>query len=185
MNKIIAIVGMAGAGKTEAAKYLYNKGIPFARFGEITDKGVKALGLSLTAQNERKFREKLRHDLGMAAYAIKMKPRIKTLLKKHNVIVLDGLYSWEEYILLKKEFSGLILIHIFAEPTIRYQRLSKRQVRALSLEEARERDFTEIENLNKGGPIAIADYLIENNGEGLSILNQKIDALLARLVSKV
>ena len=105
MEKIIAIVGMPGAGKTEATKYLETKNIPFVRFGQITDEGVKALGLPLIQKNERIFRERLRQELGMAAYAIKMKPKIDELLKDHDVIVLDGLYSWEEYIFLKKEFS--------------------------------------------------------------------------------
>ena len=38
----------------------------------------------------------------------------------------------------------------------------------------------EIERLNKSGPIAIADYLIENNGS-LEDLHQKIDSLLSRI----
>jgi len=181
MSKIIAIVGMAGAGKTEATKYLETKNIPFARFGQITDEAVKALGLSLIQSNERIVREKLRQEFGMAAYAIKMKPRIEKLLKEQNVVVLDGLYSWEEYLFLKKELSGLILVHIFAEPYKRYERLSKRTVRPLSFKEARERDFAELEKLNKGGPIAIADYIIVNNGDDIKELYKKVDELLKRL----
>lgn len=178
---ILTFVGMPGGGKTETTLYIQKKNIPFVRFGEITDEGVKALGLSLTQENERAFREKLRQELGMGAYAIKAKPKIDELLSKHEVIVIDGLYSWEEYTFLKKEFPGLILIHIFAEPSIRYQRLSTRPVRPLSFEESRIRDIAELEKLNKGGPIAIADYLIENNSDDLQSLYQKIDGLLRRL----
>lgn len=181
MKKIIGIVGMPGAGKTEATKYLESKNFPFVRFGQITDEGVKALGLPLVQKNERIFREKLRQELGMAAYAIKMKPKIDELLKDHDVIVLDGLYSWEEYVFLKEEFPNLILVNIFAEPTIRYERLAKRAIRRLSYQEARDRDITELEKLNKGGPIAIADYTIENNSNAISDLQRKIDFLLSRL----
>lgn len=177
---ILAFVGMPGAGKSEAVSYLKDKKIPFVRFGEITDEGVKALGLPLSPENERIFREKIRCELGMGAYAIKSKPKIKALLEKSDIVAIDGLYSWEEYSLLKKELPFLILIHIFAEPTKRYERLSKRMIRPVPVEKCRERDIAELEKLNKGGPIAIADYLIVNNSDNLSDLYQQIDTLLSR-----
>ncbi|MBA3723647.1 MAG: AAA family ATPase [Candidatus Levybacteria bacterium] len=182
---IIAIVGMPGAGKSEAASYLDEKGIPFIRFGQLTDETVQEMGLPLTPQNERTAREKLRNELGMAAYAIKAKPKIKALLEKAKVVALDGLYSWEEYLLLKEEFPELILIHVYAEPTVRYARLAKRKIRPLTPGEARIRDVAELEKLNKGGPIAIADYMIENDTEDISQLHKQIDALFARLEIKI
>jgi|SRR3989344_35668 len=178
---LLVFVGMPGAGKTEATLYLEKKNIPFVRFGQITDEGVKELGLSLTPDNERMFREKIRKELGMAAYAIKAKPKIEELLKENNVLVIDGLYSWEEYVLLKKEFSSLTLIHVFAEAKVRYQRLSERKIRPVPLEKCYQRDVLEIENLNKGGPIAIADYLIVNDSDDISNLYHKIDKLMIRL----
>lgn len=181
MKQVIAIVGMAGAGKTEAVSYLSKKGITFVRFGELTDESLKEQSLPVTPENEQNFREHIRKELGMAAYAIKAKPKIQALVNSQQVIALDGLYSWEEYVFLKKEFSNLILISMYAEPLIRYQRLAQRQVRPLSLEEARNRDIRELELLNKGGPIAIADYLIENNEDDIERLHKKIDSLLTRL----
>ena len=44
-NLIIAIIGMPGAGKSEVISYIKNKGIPFVRFGKITDEGLKRAGL--------------------------------------------------------------------------------------------------------------------------------------------
>jgi len=179
-KKILAFVGMPGAGKTEAAECLSKKGIPFVRFGEFVEEGVRAQGLPITAENERKIREEFRKELGMAAMAIKAMPILRGLFKKHNTIAIDGVYSWEEYVLLKKEFPELVLIHIFAEPQKRYERLSKRSVRPLSVK-AYERDAAELEKLNKGGPIAIADFLIENNGDNIEDFYKKIDQILARL----
>lgn len=179
---VLAFVGMPGAGKTEATQYVTLKGIPFVRFGDITDEGIKNLGLPLTPDNEKNFREKLRQELGMAAYAIKSKPKIEALLKTHDVIAIDGLYSWEEYIFLKEAFPGLTLIHVFAEPEKRYARLSKRAVRPLSKEEAIKRDIAEIEKLNKAGPISMADYLIDNTEDNVVLLHQKIDHLLNRIL---
>lgn len=177
---ILAIVGMAGAGKTEFTAYLEKKGFPFVRFGAITDEEVKRLGLSLTQENERFVREKIRKEEGMGAYAVRAKPEIEERLQSNSVIVIDGLYSWEEYVILKKEFPGLILVHIFAEPNIRYRRLYERPIRPLPREEGYSRDVAELESLNKGGPIAIADYMIENNGD-LEHMYRQIDRLFARL----
>lgn len=181
-NKIVlAFVGMPGAGKSEAASYLATKGIPFVRFGNLTDEAVKEAGLPLTPENERMMREKIRQELGMGAYAIKAKPKIDALLETHDIIAIDGLYSWEEYTYLKQQFPFLTLIHIYAQPNKRYERLSQRPIRPVPLEKCYTRDVAELEKLNKGGPIAIADYLIENNNHDLTYLYKKIDALLETL----
>lgn len=164
MNKIIAVVGMAGAGKTSACNFLKNNGYSILRFGDQTDIGLKEKGLPLTEQNEKNYREELRKKLGMAAYAIKIASRIKEALKQNQKIALDGLYSWEEYVYLKKYFPGLILLCIYTRPEIRHKRLYWRKLRKLTKKEAQARDVAELVNLNKGGPIALADYLIENNG---------------------
>ncbi len=161
---IVAIVGVPGAGKTLAADFFKNKVVPVLRFGTVTDEGLKDLNLVLNEENERMFREKLRKDLGMAAFAIKMEPKILEATNKHQFVVLDGLRSWEEYVYLKKKFANLILLAIYASPQIRYQRLSERKIRPLTTEEARERDVAELINLHMGPPIAIADYLIKNEG---------------------
>ena len=47
--------------------------------------------------------------------------------------------------------------------------------RPMQPHEVDQRDWSEIENLEKGGPIAIADYFIINDGS-LEQLHQKIDA---------
>lgn len=161
-KKIIAVVGMPGAGKTTACEFFRKKGIPVLRFGDETDRGLTTMGKPLTEKNERWYRENLRKELGMAAYAIKIKPRLKEVLKEHNFVVLDGLYSWEEYEYLKKIYKNLFLLCVYASPPIRYRRLLKRKVRKLEIEEACQRDVAEVLNLHKGPPIALADYLVKN-----------------------
>ena len=46
--KIIAVVGMAGSGKSEVARILEDNGFIRIRFGDITDEEVKRQGLPLT-----------------------------------------------------------------------------------------------------------------------------------------
>lgn len=160
--KVVSIVGMAGAGKSVVAGVFERAGFTRVRFGDITDEEVRRRGLELNEENERHVREQLRTEHGMAAYAILNLPRIDALLKSSNVVV-DGLYSWEEYTLLKERYGDTMsLIAVWASPATRYKRLGSRTVRPLTIKEAASRDKAEIENSNKGGPIAMADFTIIN-----------------------
>ncbi len=177
---LLAFVGMPGSGKSEATKYLKQKGFAYIRFGEITEEGLLAMKLPLTPENEQMYREKIRSELGMAAYAIKSEEKMRTLLESHAVLVIDGLYSWEEYVFLSERFLGLKIVYVFANPSVRYERLMKRAVRPLTKTQARLRDFAEIEKLNKSGPIAMANYVIENN-ESLDTFHQRIERFIKEM----
>jgi len=132
------------------------------RFGDITDQGIQKRGLALNEANERHIRELLRKELGMAAYAILNRPRIDEVLKRSHVVI-DGLYSWEEYLYCKSCYGkNFCAVAVWASPETRYARLAARATRSLTPEHAASRDRSEIENLNKGGPIAIADFTIIN-----------------------
>lgn len=162
-NKIIAIVGMCGSGKSVASDILENLGYSKVYFGGVTMEKLKEENISVTPENEKIMREKLRKEYGMGAYANILLPKIKELSLKSNV-VLDGLYSWDELKILKDELGdNLIVVSIIADKKIRYDRLSNRVVRPLNNEEAMKRDISEIENIAKAGPIAYADYYIDNN----------------------
>lgn len=163
MNKIIAIVGMCGSGKSVACELLEEKGFQKVYFGGVTMDKLKEENLSVTPENEKMMREKLRSSLGMGAYAIILLPKIKELVKTHNV-VLDGLYSWEELKIIKEVFpDDLTTIAIIVDKKTRYERLSQRSIRPFPKEKAKDRDISEIENIAKAGPIAYADYYIDNN----------------------
>ncbi len=163
MNRVIAIVGMSGSGKSVASDYIEKRGYDKVYFGGVTMKKLQEENLEVTPNNEKIMREKLRQEYGMGAIALLLLPEIEEKLKTNNV-VLDGLYSWDEYKILKKRFpKELTLIAIIDDKAIRYERLTERTIRPLTNKEAEERDIAEIENLAKGGPIAFADYFILNN----------------------
>ena len=163
MNKIIAIVGMCGSGKSVASEYLENKGYEKVYFGGVTMDKLKESGLEITPSNEKMMREKLRSELGMGAFAIVLLPKIKECFNNGNT-VLDGVYSYDEVKILKENFPELKIIAIVCDKDIRYDRLSIREVRPLTNEEASARDIAEVENIAKAPPIAMADYYILNNG---------------------
>ena len=171
---------MAGAGKSEVARLFERKGFARIRFGDVTDDEVRKRGLELNEENERSVRELLRREHGMAAYARLNLPRIKTALETSNVVI-DGLYSWEEYIYLKDHFGeDMCLVAVWASPATRYTRLGRRRERPLTPEEAAGRDRAEIEKLNKGGPIAIADFLVINES-GLDDLARQTEQIMSEL----
>jgi dephospho-CoA kinase len=160
--KVVSIVGMAGSGKSEVANIFENNGFAKVRFGDITDREIEKRGLELNEKNERYIRQQLRKEHGMSAYAKLSLYDIDNMLKSADVVV-DGLYSWEEYRLLKSRYGdSFYVVAVWASPQTRYERLTKRPVRPLTVEEAISRDIAEIENSNKGGPIAMANFTIIN-----------------------
>jgi dephospho-CoA kinase len=170
--KLVALVGMPGSGKSEVARVFESNGYKKIRFGDITDEEVGKRGLELNEKNERIMREDLRKKYGMSAYAVLSLPKIEAALKTSDVVV-DGLYSWEEYKYLKDKIRGkLNLVAVWSPPTLRYKRLQDREVRPLTEEQASARDFAEIENVNKGGPIAMADYTLHNDSTLQELTNQ-------------
>ena len=193
-HKLICLVGMCGAGKSEVADYLMSKRkYGFVRFGQITLDKVKELGKEPSEELERKIREDLRNRHGMAAFAILNIPKFDELLEKGDVIG-DGLYSWEEYLVLKEKYGkNLIVIATYAPPEMRYKRLENRakkhskdsdlRYRSFSKSEAAARDKAEIENLHKAGPIAMADYTLINTCS-MDILHKQIDAMFEDIYAK-
>ena len=164
MNKIIAIIGMCGSGKSEAVKFFVDSGYKRVYFGEVVMNEMKRLGLEVNEANERATRENLRKEFGMGAMAVKSLPIIEEFMKQSNVVI-ESLYSWEEFKILKDKFGEAFkLITIYTTKELRYERLLKRPFRPLTNEESKSRDISEIEKLDKGGPIAYTDYLIINDG---------------------
>jgi len=179
-NKIVFVVGMTGSGKSIVSDELVKKGFAYLRFGQITIDELKKTGQDINETNEKAMREGLRKEHGMGAFATLNIPKFDELLKNSNVVG-DGLYSWTEYKILKEKYGNLMyVLAVFAPPELRYERLEKRTVlndannrfRSTSREDSKKRDYAEIENIEKGGPIAMADFTIINTGAIDDIQNQ-------------
>lgn len=177
---IAAIVGMPGAGKSEVAVCFEQHGYRVVRFGDATEEELTRRGLPLNEANERLVREQLRAEHGMAAYAILNIPRIDDAVRATDVVV-DGLYSWEEYLALKQQYGNqLIVVAVMASPGTRRKRLAARPRRPLTAEEVDSRDRAEIEKINKGGPIAMADITLVNEGTRVE-LRREAERAMERL----
>jgi len=183
MSKLIlAVIGLPGSGKTEVINHLMQKlNCPKIYFGQVVMDELKSKGMDVNEANERKTREELRAQYGMAAMAVKSLPKIKTVLENNSVALIESLYSWEEYLTLKQEFGdNFKILAVYASPATRYTRLKQRPVRPLTEEEARSRDYSQIENLHQAGPIAMADFTVINEG-AMEGLHSQIDEIMTKL----
>jgi dephospho-CoA kinase len=178
-GNVIVFVGMPGAGKSACVEHLKSKGLPTAYFGGITLDEVKRRGLEVNETNEKLVREDIRAKEGKGAYAVRIIRQIEELFEQGSRhVVIDGLYSWTEYKIFKESFGArAVIIGVVAPRQVRHERLAKRTVRPLTEEEASDRDYAEIEHLEKGGPIANADYYLANSSSEKDMLKD-LDKLL-------
>lgn len=180
--KIIAFVGLAGSGKSSAVEYLTAKGIPKIYFGGIIYKAMEEAGIEVTWESQRQFREEIREKEGKDFVVKRAIKEARNLIDAgQHRIVLDGLYSWSEYKILKHEFPGeMTVVAVVTPKHMRKARMAKRPERPMTSQEIDERDWAEIENLEKGGPIAIADFFIHNDGD-LENLKKQINRILEEI----
>lgn len=182
--KILALVGMSGSGKSVALDYLTEKGIPKVYFGGMIYKEMEKRGIERTpdGESEKHFREMIRETEGKDWVVRQVISETKSLIEAgQRRVVLDGVYSWTEYNILRHEFPGMMtFVAVVTDKKLRYKRVAARPERPFNKAEIMERDRSEIENLEKGGPIAAADYYILNNGS-ISEMHKDLQKILEEI----
>jgi hypothetical protein len=104
---VLAIVGLSGVGKSQAVK-IVSEWLDFevVYFGGVVLDEVKATGLEVTPANESLVRESLRRDFGMDVMATRSLPAISRAVASGRHVLIDGLYSQSEYVLLQRHLAG-------------------------------------------------------------------------------
>ncbi len=181
-KKILAFVGMPGSGKGTAVAHFTEMGLPEVYFGGMVYEEVERRGLD-RVKDEMFVRQDMRDKEGPAVMAKRAAKKAAELFDTGtNTVIFDGLYSWDEYQFLREHFGDtLVVIAMVADRKVRHERILTRQDgRTYTLEEIIAREVNEIETMNKGGPIAIADYYLDNN-VSMEELQKQLNALSARL----
>lgn len=173
-NTLLAIVGMPGSGKTEASIHFKKLGLPIVSFSEIVKKTIERKKLPDTLEVHHNVRQELRDKYGYQAMALLSHKKILEELKKHKLVVLEGMRSWEEYEYLLKEFpkAKIFILALHVDKQKRYSRIKKRKERSQLGGE--KRDLDELIQTHMGPTIAYADFLIKNNFS-LEELHHKLD----------
>jgi dephospho-CoA kinase len=184
--KLIALVGMPGSGKGTCTDHLsHHYQLPLIHFGNMLYEEVARRGLDNVA-DEKFVREDMRRQEGPAVFAKRVAQKAQEYIAKgYTAIAIDGLYSWSEYKYLRSVFGdGLIVIAVVAPRHVRYERVLARSDshrKYTSAHQVEEREIDEIENLEKGGPIAFADYTLLNDQDGKEHLIAKLDELITKI----
>ncbi|HEU5187811.1 MAG TPA: AAA family ATPase [Candidatus Saccharimonadales bacterium] len=181
---ILTFVGMTGAGKDMCTDYVaHHYSAPVIHFGHMVYDEIARRGLNIV-KDEKMVREDMRAKEGLAVLAKRVAAKAHDLITAgHKRIALNGLYSWSEYKYLSQEFGEqFICVAITAPRSLRYKRLLNRKDahRQYTLKQIIDREVAEIENLEKGGPIARADYTLLNDSSPED-LHKKIAALLQEM----
>lgn len=184
-NKIIAFVGMPGSGKGTCTDYMVEKfDYPSVHFGNMLYEEIQRRGLDNT-KDENFVRKDMRKVDGPAVLAKHAARKADQYFADgKSVVVFDGLYSWTEYRYLDEKFGDdLVVIAVAAPKHIRRERVLNRKDshRKYTLESLVTREIAEIEDAEKGGPIAYADYTLVNDGAPEELL-KKLDAVLTTVL---
>ncbi|MBM3283916.1 hypothetical protein FJY90_06790 [Candidatus Gottesmanbacteria bacterium] len=179
MNQfVVVLTGLPGSGKTTASDYFRKQHLSVVSMGEITRMLLQEKKLLQTEENEKAIRTNLRKNHGEDIYARLIMKDVRKMLRKHQLVAIEGLRSEKELDYFKKKLTDVKLIFINADRRIRYLRLQKRQFRPLDYHQAKQRDIWE----KSQGVLRLrrsADWNIENQStksEFYAKLNQVIKA---------
>lgn len=178
---LIALAGLSGAGKSTAINHLQTAGLGTPYYaGSIVHDEIAARNLVVTPDNERLVRTDLRQEFGMAVFAERAIPRLKSLCETGSVL-LDAVYCPEELRRYREAFErSLVIIAITASFEARSTRAAARPDRPISPEKLRLRDEFELGTLRLGEVVAAADQQVANE-KSLDEFKKALEDLAARL----
>ena len=160
---ILAVVGMPGSGKTEASNFFREKDLPVISFSNVINDYIDKNKLEHNEVNHSKMRIEFREKYGNEAMAVLNKDAIAQELKNNNIVVIEGMRSWEEYLYLRKHYAKVrvYILAMYTDKKLRYKRIAGRKTRSHLYGE--ERDINELIETNMGPTIAFADIIVTNN----------------------
>ena len=160
---IVGVAGMPGAGKAVVSRVAKEKDWTLVVMGDVIREETRNRGLEPTPENIGKIMLKLREEEGAAVVAKRCLPKIAEA--NSDMVLVDGIRSLAEMYEFEKNFPQFILTAVHSSPETRFARLSRRK---RSDDPGGwgvfvERDLREL-SVGQGSVIALADYMIANEG---------------------
>ena len=177
-RKVIAIVGMPGAGKGLVSKAANSRGIPVLVCGDIIREETERRGLPPTPENMGDVMLALRREEGLAVVAEKLISKIQS--SSSAVVVVEGVRSMDEVDALRRNHD-VAVVAAHASPKTRYERLTMRgrSDDPKNWQEFVERDSREL-SVGIGNVIALAQEMLVNEAS-----MDEMTAASERLISKM
>ncbi|WP_296885649.1 nucleoside monophosphate kinase [uncultured Methanobrevibacter sp.] len=176
--RIMGVSGLPGSGKGFVSDIATEKGAMIVSMGDIIREEAKKRGESTkeTAKN-------LRKEHGQYIVAEMTIEKIKKLQEEgfESSILVDGIRSQYEVNLFKKNFDDFIVVSIFANPKLRYERIKsrKREDDTTDYDVFAERDQRELD-FGIGNVISLSDKIIINESD-IESFEQKIREFLEEI----
>ncbi|RLF04135.1 MAG: dephospho-CoA kinase [Thermoprotei archaeon] len=181
MRKLICLTGMPGAGKTVVAEIARSMGLKVYSMGDVVREEVLKEKGYLSWEEIKRVMFELRQKEGPKAIAKRV---TKALMRDTwEIVVIEGVRSLDE-IEEFKTIGKVVVLAIHSSPIDRYIRLKNRAREGdpKSFEELQERDFKEL-SLGLGNVIALADYMIVNDGT-LEDFKEEAKKVLLELIKR-
>ena len=171
----MGISGMPGSGKSIVSDLAAEKGAIIVSMGDIVREEAKKRGES-TKETAVNLRKEFGNDI-VSELTIK---KIKKLEEDENnkLIIIEGIRSLHEVEMFKENFSDFFILSIFANETLRFERLKirNREDDSQDYEGFHKRDVTEL-GFGIGDVVALSDKLIINESD-LESYTEKINEFL-------
>lgn len=177
---IIGITGMPGAGKDTVREIIREYGFPVIVMGDEVRAEAARRNLEPTPENLGRLMLQIRAEEGPGAVAKRCILKIKAL--NARIVVVNGLRSLDEVKEFRRFFPKFKVIAIHASPRTRFERLLKRgrSDDPKDWEAFCARDQREL-SVGIGGVIAMADYMIVNEG-AIEDLRKEVKHMMSRVI---
>lgn len=161
--QILGISGLPGSGKSIVSDNAIERGAIMVSMGDIIREEAKKRG-----EPSKETAVNLRKEHGKYIVAELTIKKIQELLDSgcEKSIIVDGIRSHHEVNMFKENFNNFIIVSIFANQTIRFERLKKR------MREDDSQDFNEFQRRDNnelgfgiGNVIALSDRILINESD--------------------
>ena len=161
--KVMGISGMPGSGKSFISDIATERGAIIVSMGDIVREEAKKRG-----ESSKETAKNLRAEFGQYIISELTIKKIKKLQEEgiENSIVVEGIRSLHEVDMFREEFDNFIIVSVFANPTLRFERLKIR------MREDDSTDFNVFDAMDRtelgfgiGSVISLSDKLIINESD--------------------